>query len=37
MAHDVTVTGNPVAELLEAITADTMQVPALINGTRRDQ
>ena len=33
VAHDVTVTGNPVAELLEAITSDTMQLPC----TRRDQ
>ena len=32
VAHDVVVTTNPVAELLEAITSETMQVPALIDG-----
>ena len=39
VAHDVVVTTNPVAELLEAITSETMQVPALIDGraTSRDK
>jgi hypothetical protein len=33
VAHDLTVTGNPIAELLEEVTRDTLQLPC----TRRDQ